>query len=89
MSIQDSIDQVFNWCDINHTVVNSIKTKSMTSATRQKHQLSPVPLDLVLLVAKIDQVSAHRILGLIQTINFVGTHIRIMSRKTSLPSVKT
>ena len=59
MSMHDSIDQVFNWCDNNHMVVNSIKTKSMTIATRQKHQLSPVPLDLVLLVAKIDQVSEH------------------------------
>ena len=85
MSMQDSIDQVFNWCDNNHMVVNSIKTKSMASATRQKHQLSPVPLDLVLLMAKIDQVSAHRLLCVIQQLNFVGT----MSLKTSLPSVKT
>ena len=36
----------------------------MTIATRQKHQLSPVPLDLVLNGAKIDQVSEHRLLGI-------------------------
>ena len=45
-------------------MINPIKTKSMTVATRQKHQLSPLPLDLVLNGAKIDQVSEHRPLGI-------------------------
>ena len=36
----------------------------MTIATRQKHQLSPLPLDLVLNGAKTDQVSEHRLLGI-------------------------
>ena len=47
-NMQDSLDQVSNWCDNNHMVINPTKTKSMTIATRQKHQLSPLPLDLVL-----------------------------------------
>ena len=34
----------------------------MTIATRQKHELSLLPLDLVLNGAKIDQVSEHRLL---------------------------
>ena len=38
--------------------------KSVTIATRQKHQLSPLPLHLVLNGAKIDQVSEHRLLGI-------------------------
>ena len=41
-----------------------IKIKFMTIATRQKHQLSPLPLDLVINGAKIDQVSEHRLLGI-------------------------
>ena len=45
-------------------VINPTKTKSMTITTRQKHQLSPLPLDLVLNGAKIDQVSEHRLLGI-------------------------
>ena len=45
-------------------MINPIKTKSMTVATRQKHQLSPLPLDLVLNGAKIDQMSEHRPLGI-------------------------
>ena len=42
-------------------VINPVKTKSMTIANRQKHQLS---LDIVLNGAKIDQVSEHRLLGI-------------------------
>ena len=63
-NMPDSLDQVSNWCDNNHMVINPIKTKSMTIATKQKHQLSPLPLDLVLNGAKIDQVSEHRLLGI-------------------------
>ena len=63
-NMQESLDQVSNWCDNNHMVINPTKTKSVTVATRQKHQLSPLPLDLVLNGAKIDQVSEHRLLGI-------------------------
>ena len=59
------LDQVSNWCDNNHMVINPIKTKSVTIATRQKHQLSPLALDLVLNGAKIDQESEHPFLGII------------------------
>ena len=62
--MQDSLDQVSSWCDNNHMVINPIKIKSMTIATRQKHQLSPLPLDLVLNGAKIDQGSEPRLLGI-------------------------
>ena len=65
-NIQDSLDQVSSWCDNNYMVINPIKTKSMTIATRQKYQLSPVPPDLVLNWANIDQVSEHRLLGIIK-----------------------
>ena len=63
-NMQDSLDQVSNWCDNNHMVINPIGTESMTIATRQKHQLSPLPLDLVLNGAKIDQVSEHCVQGI-------------------------
>ena len=63
-NVQDNLDQVSNWCDNNHMVINPIKTKFVTIATRQRHQLSPLPLDLVLNGAKTDQVSEHRLLGI-------------------------
>jgi len=62
--MQESFDQVSNWSDNNHMVINPIKTKSMTITTRQKQQLSPLPLDLILRRAKIDQVLEHRLLGI-------------------------
>ena len=63
-NMQDSLDQVSNWCDNNHMVINPIRTECMTIATRRKHQQSPLPPDLVLNGAKIDQVSEHRLLGI-------------------------
>ena len=63
-NMQDSLDQVSNWCDNNHMVIDPTTTKSLTIATIQKHQLSSLPLDLVLNGAKIDQVSEHRLLGI-------------------------
>ena len=47
-NVHDSLDRVSSWCDNNHTVISRIKTKSVTVATRQKHQLSPLLLHLVL-----------------------------------------
>ena len=63
-NMQDSLDQVSKWCDVNHLVINPIKTKSMIIATRQKPQLSPLPLDLVINGAKTDKVSEHCLLGI-------------------------
>ena len=68
--------QVPIWCDINHMVINPIKTKSMTTATRHKHQLSPLLLDLVLNGAKIDQVSEHRLLRIDNKLRW--DHVLIM-----------
>ena len=69
-------------------IINPIKTKSMTIATRQKHQLSPLPLDLVLRGANIDQVSKHRLLGIIiDKKNFAGTRILIIKQPRGESSV--
>ena len=62
--MQDSLDQISNWCGDNHMVISPIKTKSVTIATRQKHELSPLQIDLVLNGAKINQVSEHCLLGI-------------------------
>ena len=58
-NMQYSLDQVFNWYDTNHMVINPIK--SMIIATTEKHQLSPLPLDLVQRRVKTDSVSKDRI----------------------------
>ena len=63
-NMQDSLYQVSNWCDNNQKVINPIKTKSVTIATRQKHHLSPLPLDFVLSGTITGQVSERRLLGI-------------------------
>ena len=37
----------------------------MTIATRQNHQLLPLPLDLLLHGVKVEQVAEHQLLGVI------------------------
>ena len=49
------------WCDNNSMVINPKKTHSMTIATRQKHQLLPLSLDLLLYGVKVEQVAEHRL----------------------------
>ena len=64
-TLQESLDQVSCWCDNNSMVINPKKTHSMTIATRQKHQLLPLSLDLLLHGVKVEQVAEHRLLGII------------------------
>ena len=85
-NMQDSLDQVSNWCDNNHMVINPIKTKSMIIATRQKHQLSPLPLDLVLNGAKIDQVSGITIDNKLRWDSHINNVCKTVSRRVFLLS---
>ena len=64
--MQDSLDQVSSWCDNNYMVTNPTKTKSYDTRYQAETAAVTLPLDLVLLRVKSDQVSAikHRLLGL-------------------------
>ena len=64
-TLQDCLDQVANWCSSNSMVINPMKTDYMAITTRQKHQLSPLPLDLLLDGVNIQQVTEHRHLEII------------------------
>ena len=64
-TLQKSLDQVSCWCDNNYMVISPKKTHSMTIATRQKHQQLPLSLDLLLHGLKFEQVTEHRLLGII------------------------
>ena len=44
-------------------IIHPAKTKSMVIATRQKHQLSPLQLELTLEKTDTEQVHEHRVLG--------------------------
>ena len=51
------------WCDENRMVIHPGNTKSIVSASRQKHQRKPLMLKLTLGAKLIEQVREHRVLG--------------------------
>ena len=63
--LQQSINEIMTWCNSNHMLLNPTKTKSMLITTRQKHQRKPQNLKLTLGSNVIEQVSKHRLLGVI------------------------
>ena len=63
--LQLCLDRISVWCNVNHMFINSVKTKSVIITTRQKHQLSDLSLRLSLDGQNIENVTEHRLLGLI------------------------
>ena len=61
-SLQEGLNDVSKWCDQNRMVAHPGKTKSMVLASRQKHQLKPLILNLTLGTNIIEQVREHRVL---------------------------
>ena len=63
--LQFSINEVSNWCFKNYMALNPTKTKSMLLTARQKHQNTCSNLTLLVKSELIEQVSEHRLLGVI------------------------
>ena len=64
-TLQLCLDRISVWCNVNHMLINPVKTKSVIITTRQKHQLSGLSLRLSLGGQNIENVTEHRLLGLI------------------------
>ena len=60
-TLQLCLDSVSLWCNVNHMLINPVKTKSMIITTRQKHQSLRLSLDR----QNIENVTEHRLLGFI------------------------
>ena len=63
-SLQEGLNDVLKWCDQNRMVVHPWKTKSMVLASRQKHQLKPLILNLTLGTNITELVREHKDLGI-------------------------
>ena len=63
-TLQLCLDRISAWCNVNHMLINPVKTKSMIITTRQKHQFSGLSLRLSLDGQNIENVTEHRLLGL-------------------------
>ena len=61
--LQTGLTEVSSWCDRNSMVLHPSKTESMVIATRQRHQLSPLVLNLSVQNHAVVQVAEHRLLG--------------------------
>ena len=64
-TLQLCLDRISVWCNVNHMLINPVKTKSMIITTRQKHLLSDLSLRLSLDGQNIENVTEHRLLGLV------------------------
>ena len=64
-TLQLCLDRISVWWNVNHMLINPVKTKSVISTTRQKHQFSGLSLRLSLDGQNIENVTEHRLLGLI------------------------
>ena len=69
-TLQLCLDRILVWCNVNHMLINPLKTKSMIITTRPKHQLSDLSLRLSLDGQNTENVTKHRLLGLIVDIKF-------------------
>lgn len=64
LSLQQTLNDVSQWCEHNKMVLHPQKTKCMVITTRQKHQIKPLLLDLQVSSEPIEQVASHRVLGI-------------------------
>jgi hypothetical protein len=64
-TLQDGLNDVQNWCKHNKMLLNPTKSKSMIMTSRQKHQRQPLALKLTVNSATINQVTDHKVLGVI------------------------
>ena len=65
LQLQLCLDCISVWCNTNPMLINHANTKSMVITTRQKHRLSDLSLSLLLDGQNIENVTEHRLLGLI------------------------
>jgi len=62
--LQQGINDVVEWCDLNKMTLHPNKSNSMVITSRQKHQRAPLILNLKLHADPIEQVTSHRVLGI-------------------------
>ena len=91
IKLQHSLKEIKEWCIGNDMILHPKKTKSMIITTRQKHQIQPLKVDLILNETSIEQVHTHRHLGITidEELNWhahINTLNKIISRNLYLLS---
>lgn len=83
--LQNSVNELINWTELNHMALNPDKTKSMYITTRQKRKKisSPFP-PLYIKEKEIEEVDSHKILGVFVDKDLLWTnHISYIGKRIS------
>jgi hypothetical protein len=82
--LQQGINDVVHWCHQNKMTLHPKKSNSMVITSRQKHQREPLLLGLKLNADPIEQVTSHRVLGIIvdQELRW-DVHVKNICKKLS------
>ena len=84
LSLQESINNLLQWTELNHMSLNSYKTKYMTITTRQKRQNISSRMPLYIGNEKIVEVATHKVLGVTIDNNLSWTnHINELTKLVS------
>ena len=84
LSLQESINNLLQWTELNHMSLNSYKTKYMTITTRQKRQNISSRMPLYIGNDKIVEVATHNVLGVTIDNNLSWTnHVNELTKRVS------
>ena len=84
LSLQESINNLLQWTELNHMSLNSYKTKHMTITTRQKRQNISSRMPLYIGNEKIVEVATHKVLGVTIDNNLSWTnHVNELTKRVS------
>ena len=84
LSLQESINNILQWTELNHMSLNSYKTKYTAITTRQKCQNISSRMPLYTGNEKIVEVATHTVLGVIIDNNFSWTnHVNELTKCVS------
>ena len=84
LSLQESINNLLQWTELNHMSLNSYKTKYMAITTRQKRQNISSRMPLYIGNEKIVEVTTHKVLGVTIDNNLSWTnHVNKLTKRVS------
>ena len=83
--LQESLNQLVNWTELNRMCLHPKKTKYMLLTSRQKRQnISSSPPSLFIQKSPVEEVSSHKVLGVIIDNNLTwSSHIDSLSKRIS------
>ena len=85
INLQENVDQLVHWTELNHMCLNEKKTKCMVVTSRQKRQNLKDPMSPIYIGDRpIEEVDSHKLLGINIDNNLTWqSHITTLSKRIS------